>query len=88
MSLELITEIGNMNSAELDVVIDAVKRRQQSLARENTNKFKVGDTVSFKDKAGNKVVGVVTKVNRKTIIVDEKDSFKSWKVSASLLENA
>lgn len=87
MSTKLITEIENMDRAELNIVIDAVNRRQKMLSQESTRKFSIGDSVTFKTKSGEKIFGTVDKVNRKTIIVNEDNKLKQWKVSASLLES-
>ena len=54
---------------ELRAIYDAIKLKQNSLAREGIRSVVKGDVVSFVDRRGAKVVGKVTKVNRKTVQV-------------------
>lgn len=53
---------------ELRAIYDAIKLKQNALAREGIRSVKKGDVVSFVGRQG-KVVGKVTKVNRKTVMV-------------------
>lgn len=53
---------------ELRAIYDAIKLKQNALAREGIQSVKKGDVVSFVGRQG-KVVGKVTKVNRKTVMV-------------------
>ena len=77
-----IDAIRNMNNDELVHVIDAVKLRQTSLARQATRSLQVGDTVQFTNKQRRTMTGTVTKINRKTLIV--KDGFTTWRVPAGM----
>ena len=79
-----ITAIHSMNSDEINQVVEAIKLQRTRLARQQARALTVGDTVSFTGRAGNKVTGTVTKVNRKTVLV--KDGYTTWKVTASLLD--
>lgn len=79
-----LTEINKMSNDELNAVIRAVKLRRTYLARQKAVTFQVGDTVSFAAR-GMQVVGVVTKVNVKTVQVRQNNSATVWKVHASLL---
>jgi len=54
---------------EIRAVCDAVKRQQTYLSRRNIQKVVKGACVSFTDRSGQKIVGTVTKVNRKTVEV-------------------
>ena len=78
-----ITEIRNMNNDELNQVVEAIKLQRTWLARTTAGALAVGDTVEF-DARGRIVQGVVTKINRKTVIV--KEGYTNWKVTASLLK--
>ena len=78
-----ITEIRNMNNDELNQVVEAIKLQRTWLARTTAGALAVGDTVEF-DARGRIVQGVVTKINRKTVIV--KEGYTKWKVTASLLK--
>ena len=53
---------------ELRAIYDAIKLKQNALSREGIRSVKKGDVVSFVGRQG-KVVGRVTKVNRKTVMV-------------------
>lgn len=79
-----ITEIRNMNNDELNQVIEAIKLQRNWLARTTARAMAVGDTVEFEAR-GRVVTGVVTKINRKTVIVREA-GYGNWKVTASLLK--
>jgi len=78
-----IDAIRNMNNDELNQVIEAVKLQRTWLARTMTRAMAVGDTVEFTGRGGRTVTGTVTKINRKTVIVNE--GYTNWKVPASLL---
>lgn len=80
-----VTAIRNMNNDELAQVIEAVKLQRTWLARTTARALAVGDTVSFTEsRRGLTVTGKVTKINRKTVIVNE--GYTNWKVPASMLE--
>jgi len=78
-----ITEIRNMNNDELNSVIDAIKLQRTYLARTTARAMAIGDTVEF-DARGRTIRGVVTKINRKTVVVREQ-GYGQWKVTASML---
>jgi hypothetical protein len=80
-----ITLIHTMDNDELNQVVEAIKLRRTYLARQKAVTFQVGDTVSFAAR-GMQVVGVVTKVNVKTVQVKQNNSLTVWKVHASLLK--
>ncbi len=81
-----ITAIRNTDRNELNQIIEAVKLQQNFLARTSARSFMIGDSVQFKGRAGRTVVGTVTKVNPKTIVVDSPSQGR-WKVTASMLES-
>ena len=78
-----IDHIRNMNNDELNQVVEAIKMQRTWLARTTAGALAVGDTVEFVAH-GRVVTGVVTKINRKTVIV--KEGYTNWKVTASLLK--
>jgi len=78
-----VDAIRNMNNDELNQIVDAIKLQRTYLARTMTRAMAVGDTVEFTGRGGRTVTGTVTKINRKTVIVNE--GFTNWKVPASLL---
>jgi hypothetical protein len=82
---EAIVSIYNMNAAELNEVVEAVKRQRTYLARRQADTFRIGDVVSFAAR-GMQIVGTVTKVNTKTVQVRQNDNYTVWRVHASLLK--
>jgi putative ribosome biogenesis GTPase RsgA len=81
-----VEQIYQMDANELNQVVEAIKLKRTSLARQATRSVIVGDTVSFSAR-GRTVVGKVTKVNIKTLSVreDRNGSVTNWKVSATLV---
>lgn len=80
-----VDAIRNMTNEELNEIVSEIKLRRTRLARLNTQRLAVGDTVKFAAR-GQVVTGTVTKINRKTVMV--KDGYTNWKVPASLLSAA
>lgn len=80
---QTLTSVHSMSSAEIDLLIEAIKLRRTALARGSVRKLSVGDLVKFTGKRGETVQGSVVKLNRKTAIVNSKGS--QWRVTASLL---
>ena len=65
-----VTAITQLETVEeIRDVIEAIKRQQTYLSRRNIQKVVKGACVSFVDRSGQKIVGTVTKVNRKTVEV-------------------
>jgi hypothetical protein len=86
-AVELIYQ---MDTDELNQIIEAVKLKRTHLARTVTRSVTVGDTVTFEAR-GRMVVGKVTKVNTKTLQVREEPraggfAATNWKVTASLVQ--
>ena len=85
-AVELIYQ---MDSGELNQIVEAIKLKRTHLARNATRSVVVGDTVTFEAR-GRTVVGKVTKVNTKTLAVREEStngfSSTNWKVTASLVQ--
>ena len=80
-----VTAIRNTNRDELNQIIEAVKLQQTWLAKQSARTFSVGDAVQFTGRGNRTVVGTVSKVNPKTIVVDSPSQGR-WKVTASMLK--
>jgi len=74
-----------MNSDELDQLIDVICLRRQYLTKEVIRSVRIGDTVTF-DTRDRTVVGEVTKVARKNLVVMEHSQNTRWKVAAGLVQ--
>ncbi len=85
MTIDTVLEqIQRMDNDELNRVIGAVKQRRTYNARNITRKLVTGDVVSFDTKSGT-ITGTVRKVNPKTVLVKDRNSATTWKVTATLL---
>lgn len=73
-----------MNDQELMQVVEAIRMQRQYLARMAIRSIVAGDRVSFVTR-GRKIVGKVTKVNRKNVKVREDNSVSTWNVPANML---
>ena len=80
----VLDQVSKMDSAELNRVVDAVKLRRTFVAKESARGLFIGDSVQFTGRGNRTVVGTVTKVNTKTVVVDTVSDGK-WKVTASML---
>ena len=81
-SVELIYQ---MDSDQLNQVIEAVKLKRTHLAKQVARSIVIGDIVSFNGRRGQTVTGKVTKVNQKTVVVRDSTTQTQWKVTASML---
>jgi len=84
--LTAVKAIHKANRDELEQIIQAVKLQQTFLAKQSARTFSVGDSVQFTGRGNRTVVGTVTKVNPKTIVVDSPTQGR-WKVTASMLRS-
>ncbi len=84
-ALTAIKAIHQADRNELDQIVEAVKLQRTFLAKQSARTFTLGDAVTFTGRGGRKVVGTVTKVNPKTVVVDSPTQGR-WKVTASMLE--
>ena len=80
-----ITAIRNMTNDEINQVVEAIKLQRTFNARQTARTLTVGDTVSFDARTRGVITGTVTKINRKTVIVNTPTQGK-WKVTASILK--
>ena len=75
---------------ELRDIYDAIRNKEKQLSRANIRQITKGDVVSFTARNGSRVVGVVAKVNIKTVLVrvgDLNSMFATqYKVPASMLK--
>jgi hypothetical protein len=84
-SIAFITQcISRCTQEELDLVLEAVDKRQDRLLLLAANAFKPGDTVTWTDKRGNQERGTVKKVNQKTVAVTNHHA--EWTISPVLLK--
>ena len=81
-----ITAIRNMNSDEINQVVEAIKLQRTYNARTATRSLMVGDTVSFDAKTRGIITGTVEKINTKTVNVRCSRTQGLWKVTASALK--
>ena len=83
---------GDLSVSELDSVYMAFKFARNELARKTKRALAVGDTVQFANsRTGQTTVGTVQKINRKYVIVRERNQHggaTQWRVPAEMLEPA
>lgn len=83
---------GTLTNDQLDSVIMAVKYRRTQIGKQVKRSLAAGASVKFySSKHGREILGTVTKVNRKFVIVREKTSKglfvnTNWRVPANMLE--
>jgi len=54
---------------------------------EAKDEFTRGDRVSFPTKNGDKVFGIIARINQRTIsVTEEGNKFRTWRVAPTLLE--
>lgn len=76
----------NLTNEELNSISDAIRFARAQLVARNKMILSVGDNVKFTSSTRGTISGVVKKINRKFIIVDQPGQFRSWKVPANMLE--
>jgi hypothetical protein len=81
---------GQFSNEELNSIGDAIKFARSQLVSKNRGSLVKGTQVKFTNsRSGNVVIGTVTKVNRKFIIVQENRGGylpMNWRVPANMLE--
>jgi hypothetical protein len=55
---------------DVKVMYDMANDRQRELNEEATRTYRCGDEVTFKGRRGVMLVGKITKINRKTVVVE------------------
>ena len=82
--MDIRDEVLKMDKEDLKALSKLINQRYDMLTQQQAQRFMVGDRVTFNDKTGRPVTGVVTKISGKTIKVDCGPLAK-WTVSAGLL---
>ena len=82
----VLNAIRQMDNDDLNEVLRAVKDQRNWLARSTARSLTVGDRVRFDAGRRGFILGEVTKVNPKNILVRQDGAFTTWRVQASLLE--
>jgi len=77
---------GDFTNEELNSIGDAIRFARAQLVVRNKSVLTIGSNVKFTSSTRGTISGVVKKINRKFIIVDQPGQFRSWKVPASMLE--
>jgi hypothetical protein len=77
---------GDFTNEELVSIGDAMRFARAQLVVRNKSALTIGSNVKFTSSTRGTISGVVKKINRKFIIVDQPGQFRSWKVPANMLE--
>ena len=77
---------GDLTNEELNSIGDAMRFARAQLVVRNKSALTIGSNVKFTSSTRGTISGVVKKINRKFIIVDQTGQFRSWKVPANMLE--
>ena len=77
---------GDFTNEELNSINDAIRFARAQLVVRNKSVLTIGSNVKFTSSTRGTISGVVKKINRKFIIVDQPGQFRSWKVPANMLE--
>lgn len=92
---EAIDALDFLDQTELNELIVAIRARANELAASAIRTFRVGDTVSFVGKRGQRVFATVSRINRTRVIVKQRDTTMAngitlpggmWSVAPSLLQ--
>jgi exoribonuclease R len=76
----------NLSNEELNAIQQSLTAARQALAADTAWNTSVGDKVQFRStRIGVTVSGVVTKVNRKNILVRAEQTGVVWRVPANML---
>jgi len=86
---EVINAIDTMNKEQLKTVNEAVRDRNNILVQREVRTYKKGARVAFEDKHGRTVIGIIDRINTKSVSLHEEDNtFKTWRVHPSFLREA
>ena len=77
---------GDFTNEELNSINDAIRFARAQLVVRNKSVLTIGANVKFTSSTRGTISGVVKKINRKFIIVDQPSQHRSWKVPANMLE--
>ena len=80
---------GDFTNEQLNAIGMAVKYRRNQISKDVKRGLCVGDSVKFPGRNGQYVIGTVSQVNRKFVLVKEQRGAylpMTWRVPASMLE--
>ena len=77
---------GDFTNEELNSIGDAMRFARAQLVVRNKSVLTIGSNVKFTSSTRGTISGVVKKINRKFIIVDQPALHRSWRVPANMLE--
>ena len=77
---------GDLTNEELNSINDAIRFARAQLVVRNKSVLTIGSNVKFTSSTRGTISGVVKKINRKFIIVDQPSQHRSWRVPANMLE--
>ena len=77
---------GDFTKEQLNSINDAIRFARAQLVVRNKSVLTIGSNVKFTSSTRGTISGVVKKINRKFIIVDQPSQHRSWRVPASMLE--
>ena len=77
---------GDLTNEELTSIGDAIRFARAQLVIRNKSALTIGSNVKFTSSTRGTISGVVKKINRKFIIVDQTGLNRSWRVPANMLE--
>ena len=77
---------GDFTNEDLVSIGDAIRFARAQLVVRNKSALTIGSNVKFTSSTRGTISGVVKKINRKFIIVDQPSQHRSWKVPANMLE--
>jgi hypothetical protein len=77
---------GDFTNEDLVSIGDAIRFARAQLVVRNKSALTIGSKVKFTSSTRGTISGVVKKINRKFIIVDQTGQFRSWRVPANMLE--
>ena len=77
---------GDFTNEELTSIGDAIRFARAQLVIRNKSALTIGSNVKFTSSTRGTISGVVKKINRKFIIVDQTGLHRSWRVPANMLE--
>ena len=77
---------GDFTNEELNSINDAIRFARAQLVVRNKSVLTIGSNVKFTSSTRGTISGVVKKINRKFIIVDQPSQHRSWRVPANMLE--
>ena len=80
-----VENIYKMDMDQLNQVVEAIKLKRTHLAKQASRSVIIGDIVSFESRRGQTVTGKVTKVNPKTIVIQDSKTRTQWRVTSSLV---